>query len=131
MKSLLAEAHPLAGEAVVQRKEEPDGGGETGEEPKDQPHADRHLTVRLELCEEGRVREDSVLEEILIPADGISRCELGHARGLKRHKARRDDGVRDAPERSDGELRPNRLQKPGADDDPEKHDPTLRAEHAH
>jgi hypothetical protein len=53
----------------------------------DQSHADRDLTIGLELGKESGVWEDGVLEEVLVPTDWISRRELGDARRLKAEKA--------------------------------------------
>src|SRR5882724_7104361 len=132
MKALLAKAHPLRGQAVVQRQEEPDDGGQTREETEDQTDPHRHLAVRLKHREQRRVRLDGVVQEVLVPADRIARRELAHAPRVEAHEARRHGRVwDDAGRESQAELRPDRLEEPHADDDAQHRHRALRMDHSH
>src|SRR5262249_45506936 len=132
VEALLAEAHPLAREAIIEAQVEPDDRGEAGQEPEDQPKADGRLAEGLERREQAAVRKHRFLEEALVPADGIPRGELGDALGLEGEEARGHRRIGNhIPEERESKLGPHSFDKPRADHDAQQDDPAVGADHGH
>ena len=130
MEALLAEAHPLAREAVVQAQKEPDEGGEAGEQSEDEPEADCRLAESLKRREHAAIRQHRPFEKLLVPVDGVPGGEFGDALGMEGEEARGHRGIRNhVPKVREGELGPHGLYEPRADDDPQQHDPAVRVDH--
>src|SRR5439155_19122202 len=86
MKALLALAHPLGREAVVQAEVETDQRRQAGREPDNQAHACGDLAPRLKNGPALSVGEHCALEEVFVPPDRVPCGELGDALGMKREE---------------------------------------------
>src|SRR5213593_4551939 len=118
VEALLAEAHPLAREAIVQAEEEPDERGEAGEQSENEPETDRRLAESLKRRERAAIRQHRALEKLLVPVDGVPGGELGDALGMEGEEARGHRGIGNhVPKVREGELGPHGLYEPRADDD--------------
>jgi hypothetical protein len=130
VEALLAEAHPLAREPEVHREVEPHQRAEPRREAEHEADAHRHLAPDLERGEERRVRQHSLLEKLLVPANGIPCRELRHPLRVKADEARRAGEIWEhTPGEGHGELGPHCLDEPNPDDDAQQCEPPFRRQH--
>src|SRR5919197_224313 len=130
VKSLLTKAHPLRCQTVVERKKKPDQGRQSDTKAQEQRESYGNFAVRLEVCEEPRVRQYRTFQELLVPVNRIAIGKFRHALRLESKEARRHSEIRhDTPRKLYRELRPHRFEEPCAHYDPQHSEPDVRYLH--